>query len=86
MVHDFDTIPLRTETHDKRRVGLVGLMCKADPFKYRWLVKFLEEEEHCEVCPYFFTDYGEAAGYNNLASNRLLASDKGKWVGGQAAV
>jgi len=86
LVRDFDNLPLRTEEHDKPRVGLVGLMCKADPIKYEWLNKFLEEDEGCEVCPYFFTDYSEASGGNNLANHRLLAPDRGKWTGGKAAL
>ncbi|KAH3732872.1 2-hydroxyacyl-CoA dehydratase [Pelomyxa schiedti] len=85
MVADFDSIPLKTETHDKPRVGLVGLMCKADPIKYNWLLKFLEEQELCEVSVFFFTEYSELAGYNNLANHQLLAPDRGKWFGGKAA-
>lgn len=85
MVKEFDELPLKTETHDKPRVGLVGLMCKADPFKYNWLKKFLEQEEQAEVCPFFFMDYGEMAAYTYVSNNRLFATDGGKWLGGKAA-
>lgn len=57
----------------------------ADPIKYKWLIKFLEEEENCEVCPYFFTDYSEVAGFNNIANHNYLAPDRGKWFGGKSA-
>ncbi|KAH3764174.1 2-hydroxyacyl-CoA dehydratase [Pelomyxa schiedti] len=84
MVKDFEALPLWTETHDKPRVGLVGLMCKADPVKYNWLLRFLEEEQQCEVAPFFFTEYSEVAGYNNVANHNYFASDTGKWLGGAA--
>eukprot|EP01105_Mastigella_eilhardi_P014525 TRINITY_DN330_c0_g4_i1.p1 TRINITY_DN330_c0_g4~~TRINITY_DN330_c0_g4_i1.p1 ORF type:complete len:1568 (-),score=424.95 TRINITY_DN330_c0_g4_i1:36-4208(-) len=84
LVHDFDTIPLRTEEHDKPRVGLVGIMCKGDPVTYKWILNFFEEEG-CEVTPFIFTQYSECAGYYNIINNRSLAPDRAKWFGGKAA-